>query len=98
MPVLGVPPPPVVATFAWVGLDAPEPLPAPEPPEPLLFVECPGFAWATKPASAPTRATAPTQAHFVRLDARRKAASRACRRAAGRSRRESIGCNVAGDP
>ncbi len=76
MAVLGVPPPPLF-TFAWVGLDAPEPLPAPEPPEPLLFVECPGFACATKPASAPTRATAPTHTHFVRLDARRNAASRA---------------------
>jgi len=45
--------------------------------EPLVFVDLPGFAWATKPARAPTSAMAPTQTHFVTFDARRSAASRA---------------------
>ena len=62
----------------------------------LLFVECPGFAWATKPASAPTRATAPTQAHFVRLDARRNAASRAVPPRGREISRESIALQSGG--
>jgi hypothetical protein len=72
-----VAPPPLSAALPPVDPEAPEPLRDPEPLELLVFVECPGFACATKPASAPTRATAPTHTHFVRLDARRNAASRA---------------------
>ena len=68
---------PAPALLVPVGALVREPLRVPEPFEPFVFVDLPGFACATKPARAPTSAMAPTQANLVTFDARRSAASRA---------------------